>query len=365
MTYASWIESVVGEVPPARKWVDNEITGAIGHPTFFRKTFEQRIKRLWDRYPTQRKEVLEKIANVGTAGWAGPFAELVAADFFAATGLRVELEPMPGSPVLGERFGKGRSQLDGKLPDLFSLHYEVKILSDVSSEVLASIREDIEGEFDQVWLGFNYSHDLGETTIANARSDLKREIREAILAGKRHTTHAASRVQVSIQPMSSRSMITEHDYHPYRQAENRHRQVLQKWHQLIEEGANLRVFVVHPWFNGINAQTFGGSQDVFFRALARRVFCGLTKDASAMDDAPGLTVSDIASRLSGILFIVDHSAVAREGEDPSTPEGLMRGFLHQNPNTTGKANAELQFDQLFSQNPHLFEVNDDFEHDNY
>ena len=160
-------------------------------------------------------------------------------------------------------------------------------------------------------------------------------------------------------------MITEHEYHPYRQAENRHRQLLQKWHQIIDEGSNLRVFVVHPWFNGINAQTFGGSQDVFFRALARRVFCGLTKDASVIDGAPGLTVGDVASRLGGILFIVDHSAVARKGEDPSTPEGLMRGFLYQNPNTTQKANAELQFEHLVSQNPHLFELNDDFEHDNY
>lgn len=368
MTYASWIKSVLGAEPAARKWADNQITGAVRHSTeftLFRTTFEQRIKRLWDRYPTQRKEVLEKLANVGTARWAGPFAELVAADFFAATGLRVELEPTPPSPVLGERHGRSRSQLDGKLPHLFDLHYEVKVLSDVSSEVLAGIRDDIEAEFGQIRIGFNYSHDLGETTISAVRGDLVQEIRKAILAGKVHLYHERSRVRVSLQARSSTLMMTEHTYHPYEQAKNRHRQVIQKWHQLIDKGTNLRVFVVHPWFNGVNAQDFGGAQAVFFRALSRRVFCDLTKDTSTIGEAPGLTVADVASRLSGILFIVDHSVVAPEHGDPETPEGLMRGFLYRNPNTREGSSGEMQLDGLVNENRHLFQVDDGFEHDNY
>ena len=85
--YAKWAEGVLGQALPARTWADNPIVGAVaggsGQFTFFVDRFAERLVRLWKALPKDRTTLLEKVANVGTDGWKGYWAELAAWDFFA------------------------------------------------------------------------------------------------------------------------------------------------------------------------------------------------------------------------------------------------------------------------------------------
>lgn len=315
MNYATWIRSLVGQEPPYRNWSQNDIAGAVAGSsefTFLRDRLGERIVRIWKALPSQRTVILEKLANIGTADWVGPFSELVAADFFAAVTPRIELEQVPATPVLGERAGRQRSQLDGYLPSSFGLHYEVKALTEVSSAVLERIRSEVEAKFPHIQVFFSFSLVQGTTDIARFREPIVQAIRAAIASGDPGAVHEESGVRIILRSRPIGVVTTTHHYNPYEQAERRHRQLLDKWHQILDSAPNLRVFVTHPWFNIANADDFGGAHEVFFRTLSRRVFCQLTKDASPLSMAvqnapPGITIADVAQRISGILFIVDRT----------------------------------------------------------
>jgi len=172
--------------------------------------------------------------------------------------------------------------------------------------------------------------------------------------------------------------VTEHPYHPYRQAENLRHLLLSHARELLRDHPNLRVHVVHPWYNGHNASDFGGMQDVFFRAITRRLGFELTKDVQPLSTvlgvrrAPqGVTVKEAAQRTSGVLFLVDYSVTGTPGRDPSipydpsTPLGVLKGFLYANPNTLPSSDGRYALDQLVEQAGPLVAEHDDFAHDNY
>ncbi len=43
----------------------------------------------------------------------------------------------------------------------------------------------------------------------------------------------------------------------------------------------------------------------------------------------------------------------------------MRGFLYQNPNVIKACDGTLQLEKLVANDPHMFQLVDDFAHDNY
>jgi hypothetical protein len=375
--FDQWVRGVIGAAPPASEHpAENPVTSAAGNPSdnnTFLDRFGARLARLWVAFPRteDQKTLMEKLANIGTSGWMGPFAELAAYDFLVRLDPTLRIEVTPTGMVLGEQAGKGRSSLDGMLPMFGDLHVEVKALTDVSARVIASIREQVAVAHPNVLLDFTYPADLGQRDIAGHLRDLVQEISGAILGTKPFVHHQPSGVQVRLHYDRPAVRMAEHDYDPYRQAERWRYAPFEKWHQLVVTAPNLRVMAVHPWFNFINHGDFAGIRQTFFRSLARRVFCDLTKQTEPLStyvpDAVRWTgtVADAARRLSGILFIVDHTA-GREDETLLTPADVMEGYLYENPNTFEPNHAGSIFRHLRDlDESHLIRDYDGFGYDNY
>ena len=368
--YAAWVQQLLGVPTPTRKWADNPVTGAVGGTSqqfaFFVARFRERLTRLWAALPSDHEKLLEKIANVGTENWYGYFAELAAWDFFAHLPLGLAIEVAPP----GAQLGATECILDGRLGHLWGLHFDVKALADVTKMVLDRVRARIEADHPDVSLGFSYALDLGQTVVPAAMHGLTSEIQRAIREGRSFVNHDPSRVQVRIHKPRPSVTITEHSFDPYHQARELRLAPLSDARQFVKGAPNLLVYVVHHWFNLTNANNFGGQQHTFFRALARRVFCELTKDSRQLsevlvDDLTGVTVQDAARHLSGIVFLVDHTVLGRRKRDPSTLPGVMEAFVYANPNAATSSDGDLQLDQLVANASRLISVFEKFRFDNY
>jgi hypothetical protein len=368
--YETWVHGVLGKPLPPRKWFDNPITGAVaggsGQFTFFVERFRERLLRLWAALPNDHDKLLEKVANVGTENWYGYFAELTAWDFFADLPLGLEIEVAPPGPQLGPT----RCILDGRLRRTWNLHFDVKALADTTKMVLEGIERQLKADFPGTAFRFSYPLDLGKSAVADVRQDLIDGIRKAIQQGQPHLNHAASRVHVHVYNPPPSVTTTEHSYNPYEQAKELRLSIVSDAKQFIRGDRNVLVLVVHPWFNLTNTNNFGGQQHVFFRALARRAFCELTKDQRPLIDvvgrAPaGVTVQEAAEHLSGIVFLVDHSVTGRAERDPSKILGVIEGFIYVNPNAAKDSDGHLQLEQVVANASGLLSVFDDFRHDNY
>jgi hypothetical protein len=177
---------------------------------------------------------------------------------------------------------------------------------------------------------------------------------------------------VRIHAKRPTSTITEHGYNPYRQAENLRLLPISHAKELLRDDRNLRVHVVHPWFNLSNYTEFGGAQREFFRAMTRRLGFDLSRDPTPLPGAPaGVSVQDAAKRTSGVLFLIDHTVNGTPERspstryNPSTPLGSLRGFLYLNPNALPSSDARYVLERLVEQAGPLLAVYDDFANDTY
>ena len=381
-SYREWAEALVGYSLQPRQWERNNVSGAIEtvinggeNFVFFEARFRERIDRLRARIDAEdSKHLLERLAAIGSTKWFGCFAELTAWDFFSELpfGLRVEVAPP------GPQLGCNPAQLDGMLPHLGGLHFDVKIFGDTTKAILEAIEDETSERHPGVSLSFNYPEDFADEQIANERKVILGGIDFAILDGKGAYRNEKLGLTVRIHNPRPQVVVSEHGYNPYRQAARRRFAVLGDAHQFLRDGKNVLVYVVHPWFNFRNAIDFGGSQEVCFRALARRVFVELTKDrqllksaASAKKCPASLAVLEAAQRLSGIIFLVDYTvAPPRDrGEsipyDPATPLGVVEAFIYANPNVLASSDARHELERITENAVAIVRGYDDFAHDNY
>jgi len=381
-SYRDWAEAIVGSPLPGRQWQRNNVSGAIetainggDNFTFFEGRFRERVGRLNTELDVaDRPHLLDGLANIGSTKWFGCFAELAAWDFLSSLpfGLRVEVYPP------GPQLGRNPAVLDGRLPGLHDLHFDVKILNDTTKEILESVEKQVEREHPGVSLSFNYSEDYSDDRIAEGRVPLLKAIENAIAAGERGVRYEPLGLLVHIHRPRPTVVVSETSHEPYRQAEARRYAMLGDAHQLLQDSKNVRVWVVHPWFNPTNAFEFAGSQEVFFRAVSRRVFVELTRDSQALTNVvsapkcpPGVAVRDVAQRISGMIFLVDYTvAPARDrGADipfnPSTPLGVVEAFVYANPNALPTADARYELELLIENAPVLVRQYEDFGRDNY
>jgi hypothetical protein len=380
--YVQWAEDIIGSPLPARRWITNNITGAVEAAlsdsknfTFFTERFGERLARLAKAlHPDDRHHLLEKVANIGDReGWYGFFAELAAWDFFIALDVRLRVEV----PAPSAQLGPASTPIDGRLSGLDDLHFHVKILGDTSKRIAESIQEDVSRVHPEVTLDFNFPLDLGHEEFAVERASLVKEILRTISSGAPQFVQRPSiALTVRIHPQRPSVTVTEHGYHPYRQAENLCHLVLSHAHELLREDRNLRVHVVHPWFNLQNSSEFGGAQGDFFRAVGRRLGFDLSASERPLSDVfsgapPNVSIRDAAQRTSGVLFLVDYSVTGTPGRSPtipfdaSAPHGVLQGFLYANPNTLPTSDGRYSLERLVGNAGPLLKVYDDFGHDAY
>ena len=143
----------------------------------------------------------------------------------------------------------------------------------------------------------------------------------------------------------------------YEQAKRLERLPLYNYKQFFD-GMFIKIFVCHSL--NINGSLICHRD--FFRSLARRVFCKLTKEDDIFDDNSKLTTAEIAKHLSGIMFIVDNST--NEKIDLSNPKKLYKVYLYSNPNTDW-SHKFLSFRNFCVALNGIQHECDDFEFDNY
>jgi hypothetical protein len=359
-----------GVPAPTRRWFENPVVGAIadtsGQFDDFKARFTERLVRLRDALPASIPKLVEKAANAGTKSWEGHFAELAAWDYMASLPLGLEIEVAPPAPQLG----LGRYPLDGCLSSCWDLCFDVKALTDVSARVVARVREHVSKRFPDLRFDFEYSLHLPQTGIGLHRDSLVAAIESAVKGGETRVEHRETGVAVRIRRPTRGVTFTQFSYDPYAQANGLRFMPLADAHQLLKGKPNLLVIVVHPWFNMTNSSDVGGTRTTFFRALARRVFCQLTRDrrllAVEVKGAPeGLTVREAARHVGGLLFVVDHSLTGRERRDHTQVRGVLEGFMFGNPNAYKACDASLLLDQIEANSLGLLSVYEEFRFDNY
>lgn len=110
---------------------------------------------------------------------------------------------------------------------------------------------------------------------------------------------------------------------------------------------------------------FSWFNETFYRALSRRVFIELSRDNNDMGDiypelsGKGIKIKDVASLVSGIIFIDDHSILQKDDQ-------IYNVYIYTNPNSTNTKITKINLDILhwsrFAKQPTVIE---DFINDNY
>ncbi len=110
---------------------------------------------------------------------------------------------------------------------------------------------------------------------------------------------------------------------------------------------------------------YSGFNETFYRALSRRVFIELSKKTDDMGmyypelSDKGLKICDIASLVSGIIFIDDKSIF-------QTGKELYKAYIYTNPNAKNKYLTKNDFEILhWSSSVQQPIVIEDFMYDNY
>ena len=378
LKYASWVQSVLGDPLPPARWAYNHAAGAIESTSqdFFRRCFENRLLRLKKAFGSDQRDyalILKKLSAVGTASWSGPYAELAAYDFLASF-TKVIPEVKPGERTLSARLGGQTPILDGKLPRYFDLHFDVKRMGDVTREVVNKIIANLERKHPDVQFAAEYPLHIDPDEVGKQHTAICSGLGAALARGEGGFALPKLGLSIRIYKPRREVVTTLHDHDPYQQAKAWKYMAIEDAHQLLEDRPNLRIFVTHLWYDQTNATDFSKNRTTYFRSLARRVFCELTKDERPSDQvlprggAASVTVAEIAKRVSAILFIVDETVEPKLPKaDPTRPGHVMSGFLYVNPNANAKPEANLVIERLCADanSRRLLQVFDDFECDNY
>lgn len=154
--------------------------------------------------------------------------------------------------------------------------------------------------------------------------------------------------------------ISEHTTDPYGFAEQNRYYPLKTARQFTRQKPFILIFPFAAQFNSMLASNVFSTTDTALRALARRVFMQLDADAAPLKNfdpqtPDGLTVSDAAKLISGLMFI-DLDKDAKGSRDD--------GWLFINPRATNRL-SKYHVDQLFDFMPPVGLGIDYFEHDNY
>jgi len=167
-----------------------------------------------------------------------------------------------------------------------------------------------------------------------------------------------------VKANSNTVLSTTRSMDPYRLAIDYKYKVLDYYNKLLTHKPSFLLFVANPWFN-TEMRDYSGFNEIFYRALSRRVFIELIKKTDDISlyypelAGKGLRVCDIANLISGLIFIDDKS-VMHTGNDQ------YKAYIYTNPNAKNRYLTKNDFDVLhWSPSAQQPDVIEDFMHDNY
>ena len=374
--------------------IENNCIGGLienENSNIFCTNFKERLKRLKKHFKDNNNiliEIINTAKNIGqTTGykWAGPYSELVALDFWLQFADidnikfpdRGDVDTFADS--IAKKIGKEKVDLDISL-ELSSrkIYTDVKCLIPTHTELVDKILLKVRSltEKQNYLIGIDNLFDVDYLrTKEDFTEELKpdgliNELVKSIDENKTYHSHALKSGENATFRITyyktdvpvTHSTMREIDV--YKLASDYKYKILDYYNKLLIEEPSLITLVINPWFN----KELNGFDELFlntfFRSLARRVFMELTKDHTDMGDIiPDLIgknykISEIAEKITGIIFIKDNS-VMQSGTD------LYDTYIYLNPNATNKKLTRNDFNILGCQ-PHIKKpFIDDFHFDNY
>lgn len=346
---------------------------ASDYSDLFRNNFIERLKRLNKIYSdadNNRAVIVTLLKKAGLKrNWAGAFAELSAYDYLnlkMGDGWRpVSLDKSPATTTLGRYWGGGRrADLDCYFED-FDVYMDVKVLADNVKELLDSIYDDLKRKL--VRSDFHVTEDrpldLDAEVVKAHRKELLGELVNLFGASERPGTFRSQVIPQILFRFNWESGWhgSIKFYNPYLHAQANHRLAFRHSKKYVERKPFLLMFVVFPWFNGV-ISNFGGDNKKFYRSFSRRVFCEYIRRRTLFKTFEpkfnsNLTVRTVSKKLSGIIFLEDHSITSR-GESDAT----YSAYAYLNPNADNSV-VRSEFQRYLLSLPRI--EYDDFEFDNY
>lgn len=329
---------------------------------FFRKQSLEKIKRVYETYKSNKidlKNLIEVIMALFYNNWNGAYSELCAYDLLNLSfekPCKIQVDDLKKENTLAQFYkNRERTTIDGYIEDAL-VFFEIKSLTDTTLCQIQKLKNEIDkkGTF-SITIEYPSDGDLKDY------AGLKKEILQASAKKEKFfSSRTNPKFNVKLYYAPSIKMKMHACESAYQMAERLEKLPLEKAYQFVN-GRFIKIFVC----NGLNIHNNIICNEVFFRALARRVFCKLTKDTSLINEDCSLSVADVAQKLSGILFIVDLSANNDTSKILDNPKKLYNAYLYVNPN------ADFNHSLLSAHNfaYALNEVNkkdiDDFQFDNY
>ena len=357
----------------------------------FKINFIDRLKRLYNYFAMNQsviKKILVTLKNIGMAKgyqWSGGYSEIVALDYWIQFDnlLNIDYQIKDKAAIFNNSIAKsiGQAEVDLDISLDFSSfkgYMDVKSFKPTHIELANKIFEILKTKTpnDDYLIGIDDIYDVDYLELNNdlkeeiSKGNLINELKNCVTLKETHYTHTLrSGRQLNIRIAYPKKgggtlLLTTRSVNPYRLAMNYKYKILDYYNKLLNNQACFIIFVINPWFND-EINDFSSNNIIFYRALTRRIFIELINDkqniGNIVNDLAGtkLTVSDIVSLISGIIFIEDKS-ITLTGND------IYNVYFYANPNAKNRKLDRYDFEILrwshYVKQPTVIE---DFEFDNY
>jgi hypothetical protein len=374
--------------------IKNNCIGALNNTTeysVFSKNFIERLERINKYFSHSKEHTKEIIYTAKLIGqksgykWAGAYSELVALDYWIQFENLSNINfPDRGNvndfvDSIAKQIGQPEIDLDISLDlstkkiytdvkCLIPTHTELtdKILNLVKSKTerqdyLIGVDDLFDVDFLRTTADFVYELKSGKliTALGNCVNQGVKSYSHTLKSGAK----ASFRISYS-KPGKNTVLTTTRVMDPYKLAIDYKYKILDYYNKLLIKEPSLITFVINPWFNQELNISRGEFFSAFLRSLSRRVFMELTKNDIDMEtifpDLIGhnLKISDVAKKITGIIFIKDNS-IMESGKD------INDVYIYLNPNATNRRLTSTDFN-ILNWSPEIKQpFIDDFHNDNY
>ncbi len=359
-------------------------------PSLFAENFVKRLERLNRKFKKDARtinEITEKIKNIGEAknsGWAGPYSELVALDFYSqfsdAFGLSyINILPVSEHKTSVPAIIGHRQTIDIDLC-LHLRHYgiftDVKSFNCIHQNILEEVFESVE---EYALLSLKKSVMIGVDNLSSLdysevkahlgfeKTKIFKALTQAVSQNKKLLKYESqSGISFTFRIQYSDTITTVREYSPFAMAEAYKYKFLDYGSKLLDNEYSVITIVKNPWFNSETVD-FGDFNNLFYRSLARRTFVELNRITekaavhSAVYNSTELTVKEVAQNLAGIVFIDDNSTTQK------MQKNLYRAYFYLNPNYKNKSPLTIRSMEKYFRNKWQVQLEDfdDFKWDNY
>lgn len=356
----------------------------------FAFNFMNRLSRLKEKYkssPETIETICERVKNLGEAqesGWAGPYSELVALDFYSQfsdffdVSYINQLKICENKTSVPARNGQ-REMIDIDLCLNLKnkrIYTDVKSFNCLHQQILERIFESVEKfAFDELNAGIMIGVDnLSSLDYVKVKKGLTPKIKEieellknAVLKRRNYAHYSSDNgLELNFKINWKNELATVKEYSPYAMAQAYKYKFLDYGSKLLDKEYSMITMVRNSWFNAETVD-FGDFNNIFYRALSRRTFMELNENGSSASLYSGayktdsIKVSDISQNLAGIVFIDDNSVRSKYYKS------LYSAYIYLNPNYKNKTPLTIRSLEKYFRNNFEIQIKDfdDFKWDNY